>query len=400
MCLGTFLVGSDLANKSKGPLAVVDGLLGAEEDLGNFIKNGPSTGIAGHARDQYRKRCDQFANLPPWAKLIADNGGGPLGRICKPYWDTTGATGPTKQPPFIGGQCPSPVRYSVTFQFNAILTDGNNREPPTIETSNPGGTGHLGPITSIEGRGTPSFQSIWLKHGNGLETRLKIGSCAQGCYRNIKINSVTRIGGAADNCGNPPSDLVKGPTPPPDPGPTPAPDPTSDPNNPGGPPILPIPDYEDPIGGPTPIEGPDPYAPTLPTSPPLVPPDSQPGGPENVGDPIGGNPPAGGGGSGTDFGAPPPGRAWIGCFLLFTIPDAYGAIAGTTGSAKVTPRVFGNASLVFAGGLGTAHRVNSGSMSLFREHGALQVTGVYVNSLPGITYTVRPVSVELPPENV
>lgn len=103
---------------------------------------------------------------------------------------------------FTGGQSPG-VRYRVTYQYNTILTNGQTNEPPSQQTA--GGTvGYAGPIVRAEGVGSPAFQTIRLVYSGGAEqAQIRPGNCAQGCYRNIKIVSVTRVDGLPDTGGNP-----------------------------------------------------------------------------------------------------------------------------------------------------------------------------------------------------
>lgn len=388
-----------MVRQSANPLAVIDAIQEVEGRLGDFIANGPSTGLQGYVRDQYRKRCDQFANSPGWAQSLVNAAGGSLGRICEPWYAARGFDGPTAQPPFTGGQCPG-VSYNLSWSATAAA---NNC---TTFTDSPQLNGRMGPIsyrlihnTALSqpvGGLCPGFSTNQLLiTANGVEF---VGG---GQARGYSLNSfnVIRGDGQPDNCGDPPPELEPGPNPPPDPGPTPGPEPTTDPENPTGPPLLPIPPYDDPIGGPTPIVGPDPF--DRGAEPTDIPgnPDTSPGGGDDVAEPINVDPGPGGGGNETDFGEPPDGRVWVGCLLRFTFPSSIGAIAGSGPANPVSPRVVGNASLVFEGGRGDAFQVRSGSMVVVRPTGALRVTGVYVNSDPGITYTIRPLSLKKCPDN-
>lgn len=388
-----------MVRQSANPLAVIDAIQDVENRLGDFIANGPSTGLQGYVRDQYRKRCDQFANSPGWAQSLVNAAGGSLGRMCEPWYAARGFTGPTAQPPFTGGQCPTFYDVNVTF---TIASPGCDEGTFT----NPLGLNVLGPISvTTNNDGQPvqpgglcpgfSYTNIRLFDGNGNF----VGQTGSGAGVRLVSLNPTRVDGLPDNCGDPPPVLEPGPDPPPDPGPTPGPEPTVDPENPTGPPLLPIPPYDDPIGGPTPIVGPDPF--DRGAEPTDIPgnPDTSPGGGDDVAEPINVDPGPGGGGNEVDFGEPPDGRVWVGCLLRFTFPSSIGAIAGSGPANPVTPRVVGNASLVFEGGRGDAFQVRSGSMVVVRPTGALRVTGVYVNSDPGITYTVRPLSLKKCPDN-
>jgi len=109
-------------------------------------------------------------------------------------------------PPFTGGQCPAPARYSVTYRRTPLGPSGNPGTPVT-DTVTAGGNGYLGPIVRVEGRGSPAFQQAVLIHGNGLETPIRSGSCAAGCFTDLSIVSVARINPTVpDNCGDQPTE--------------------------------------------------------------------------------------------------------------------------------------------------------------------------------------------------
>ncbi len=389
-----------MRRQSPNPIAVIQAIENVEGAIGNFIANGPSTGLQGYVRDQYRKRCDQFANAPGWAQTLSNASGGSLGRICQPWYDEQGFDGPVSQPSFTGGQCEG-IGYVIDYEYNTVGTDGSTLEPPIEITGAASIAGGIpGPIQGIEDRPSGDGTILVVTYGGGLETIINSSAAVQGDFRNPRIIEARRFDGLSDECGDPPPELTPGPNPPPDPGPTPGPEPTDDPFNPTGPPILPIPDYDDPIGGPTPIVGPDPT--DVGAEPDDIPgnPDTAPGGGDDVGEPIAVDPGPAGGGDETDFGEPPAGRSWVGCLLRFTFPPTVGTIAGSGPANPVSPRVVGNASLVYEGGRGDAFQVRSSSMVIVRPSGALRVTGVYVNSEPGITYTIRPLSLKNCPENI
>lgn len=115
-----------------------------------------------------------------------------------PPANVTGAQSDTGIKPFSGGQLA--VNYRVTYEYNSILVSGATG---SLSTQTAGGSvGFRGPIQGIKGEGLPAFQNIVLLH-NGQETGIRGGSCAQGCYRNIKIVSVTRVDGLPDTGGDP-----------------------------------------------------------------------------------------------------------------------------------------------------------------------------------------------------
>lgn len=381
-----------MVEKSANPIAVIDGIVNIENQLGDFIANGPSTGIQGHIRDEYRKRCDQYANVPAWAQSLSTAAGGGLGRICEPWYGQRGFDGPISAPPFQGGQCAG-VGYNAQLQYTNDQGGTN-----TFDFDFLGGTLRG---TFVDG---PQFNGQYLvgivrENPPGVNQRLLAGGVSSPDGGNPRIVNIVRQDGQPDNCGDPPPVLAPGPNPPPDPGPTSGPEPTDDPNNPTGLPLLPVLPYIDPIGGPTPIEGPDPFAPGDGGDPVPGNPDTAPGGGDDVGNPINVDPGPNGGGDGTDFGEPPAGRVWVGALLRFTFPTTLGTIPGSAPTQPVLPQVVGNVSLVIENGLCDAVRIRSSSMCVVRPVGAVRVTGVYVNVGPGITYTIRPLSLEKCPDN-
>jgi len=364
------------------PSKVVDGLLAAEGAVADFIANGPSTGFGGHVRDQYRKRCNQYANLPAWARALGGVPGGAMSRICEPYWEGNGWDGPVRNTPFIGGQCP--IRYIIDL-FNV---------PPG---GPPGLAGQLfvtGPISAINVTQISAFTKRFQAIGAGGSSDQRDVSYLSG--GDATFGNPTPRDGDPDNCGNPPSSLDPGANPPPDPGPTTGPEPTADPSNPSGPPLLPVEPYFDPTFGDIPVVGPDDGGGG--TEPPGNP-ETSPGSPENVGSGIPGTETPEDGAD-TPFGDPPEGKVFIGALVKFVFPEELGNIPGSGPANRVVSRTVGNVSLIFEGGRGTAEQVRSEWVYLVRPTGALEVSGVHVNALPGTTYTVYPLSIETCPENL
>lgn len=381
------------------PVSIIENLIDVQERVADFIQNGPSTGLPGYVRDQYRTRCRQWANAPGWARALSNGPTGSLGRICGPYLDDNGWDSPTLEPPFSGGQCPG-TNYQITCTTTIFANGLCN------PTTNPFSTTALGPITGpftdsvSPPPGGPlcpgtSGTRVYLRTGPGQSILVLAGASFGARVSGLSVVPVS----GPDNCGSQPPVLEPGPNPPPDPGPLPGPEPSPNPRNPDGPPLLPVPPYDDPIGGPTPIEAPT--ANPEPFDPTAIPGDGDrtPGGPENVGDPISVDPGPGGGGDETELGEPPAGKVWIGVFVQFDIPEQYGNIAGSGPAAPVVARVVGNASLVFDGARGTPVQVRSGNVLLVRPAGSLKVTGVYVNCEGGITYTIRGIAAETCPTN-
>lgn len=247
-------------SQDKGVDSVIGGFLQVEASIADFIANGPSVGIAGAARDSYRKRCDQFANLPAWARVLGGASAGTFGRICQPYWASIGKDGPVNTPPFVGGQC--------TFSYQIRGNDGTGAFfiPGTI----------TGPLVEVS-------QTLTIPIGSGVagtgQFRI-LARNASGAVISDLVNTFNPsgfapqpvpVGGVPDTCGNPPPALRPGTNPPTNPGPTPGPEPIDNPT--GSPfPVIPIEPYDDPIGGPTPIEPPPgPPAAPSPTPDPGIP---------------------------------------------------------------------------------------------------------------------------------
>lgn len=379
------------------PVKIVQKIQGVNDQLADFIANGPSDGLPGWVRDQYRDRCNQFANLPGWARALGGPAKHQMNAMCSPYWADNGWDGPANPgPPFTGGQCP--VNYVASLSWTQADSGCN-----TINSSNPSlgvGPGPINirtaavpPFSGPDNQLCPgfSYNQVFVSNANGES--LLIGA---GAGISLNSFSVTPELGGPDNCGNPPNaPLIPGPNPPPNPPPTPGPEPFDDPSDPTGPPIIPIPPYEDPVFGPIPIDAPE-------DSPagggPASGGDGLPGSPDAVGPDAGG---ANGGepGEDVDFGEPPAGRVWVGCVVTAAVDPRYGTIPGTAPGNAVYPTTLGNASLIYDGFRGTSTRVLSEFTSLFRPVSSVVLTGCRVSSLPGVNLTVRPISAETCPDN-
>jgi hypothetical protein len=402
------------------PIKIITGLIKVQEQVSDFIANGPETGLPGHVRDQYRKRCDQFANLPTWVKVLGTGSAGTMRRMCSPYWEQGGFDGPeVAPPPFTGGQCPG-VAYTVSATVSATSPYTGD-----ILTANLTRT-TVGPVSEITGGAlsTASFCTVNTNNdgrqnirdnrlrlivtGNGVpsvtESPILSGiwgpsDCTVGPDFPIDVIElsnivISRIDGLPDECGNAPDTIRPGPNPPPDPGPTDGPEPTTDPDNPFGPPLLPIPPYIDPVFGPTDIGDPDPDGGAGGTAGG----DGLPGDPDAIADPAGSTG-AGPDGVDVDFGDPPEGRIWVAAIIEADVDSRLGNIPGTGPAQTVYPSVIGNASLIYDGARGTNNRVNSDSTVIARETTALVLIGCRLQAQPGVTLTVSPISALTCPEN-
>lgn len=370
------------------PISVIKKFIEVEGQAAEFIRNGPSAGLPGYVRDRYRDRCNQLANVPPWARLLGGPAFGSASRICRPYWDDQGVDGPVAIPPFTGGQCPT--TYTV---FASGLTASGQ----SVTQSSGGGL--LGPIGGIlrTPTGTPNAVTIGLSTAAGDNTTAFGVTTSDDNAESWAITQVTRDDGQADSCGDPPSLIEPGPNPPPDPGPLPGPEPTDDPRNPFGPPLFPVPPFIDPVVGPIPIVGdPEPTDPGGGGNPSGG--DGLPGAPDAIGAEAGG---ASGGGDGedVDFGAPPEGKIWVGALVEAIVDSRLGNIPGTGPAQTVYPTVIGNASLIYAGGRGSNTRLESSSTLLARQTTALVLTGCRVHAIPGVDLTVKAISAVTCPDN-
>lgn len=384
------------------PLKVINDIIAAQDQLGDFIANGPGEGLPGFVRNQYRDRCDEFANAPQWAKNLNPIGQLSFGRFCRPYWDAQGVDGPSQELPFEGGQCDAQI-YLIQGEFET----GPENDPTTstrffkawgpiggfVDGVGAGGEGEgVGLISRGNlGRTSPAYQC-----GVGFDPTLgplQYRFAVNG-GRNARIVSISPCG--LDNCGDPPPELTPGPNPPVNPGPGPVGDPFDDPE--GGPiPEIPIPPFDDPVGGPTPIEpAPDPTGGGGGGNPSGG--DGLPGDGDAVGDPAGG---AAGGedGEDVDFGEPPAGKVWVGALVECTVDPRLGNIPGTGPSNTVYPTAIANASLRYSTGYGTSRIIRSKWTELARPVTALVVEGCFVQAQPGVTASVRPISATICPDN-
>lgn len=122
------------------------------------------------------------------------------------------------------------------------------------------------------------------------------------------------------------------------------------------------------------------------------------------GDPTAVNPPAFVGeprssGENVDFGPPPSGKVWVGCLARYLILVGVGSIPGSGPSNRAYTQAVGNISLRYGTERGVARQVRSEWVEAFRPVTALQVTGVFVNSLPQAVVTIFPVAATICPEN-
>lgn len=373
------------------PVKIINGLVDVQSRVGEFIANGPSDGLAGYIRDQYRKRCNQAANVPPWLLALSPIARQSLSNFCSPYYDSQGVDGPVLEPPFNGGQCDAV--YVVR-----IAATRNDSNPPTEVSCRV-----RGPIEGVRIFDSPPAGIVQIRAFNTISSLSTCGSLNSDslAWRNAGLGGAAYLGESAsivsitpcgnDSCGDPPPQLRPGNNPPEDPGPTPGPEPRDDPD--GGPfPELPIPPWPGPLGD-YPIEPPPN------DQPPAAPGgDGLPGVDDAIGDEAG-EVTGGEDGEEVDFGPPPKGRVWIGAFIQAVVDSRLGNIPGTGPTATVYPFVIGNCALRYGNFFGTSHRIQSRQTLLARPTSALVLDGAFVQAQPGVTLSVRPVSAPTCPEN-
>ncbi len=381
------------------PFAVIQRIQEAENNVRDFIQNGPDDGIGGYVRDQYRDRCDQFANVPEWAKRLASTSAGTFNRICKPYWDDNGNDGPVLEPPFAGGQCECEM-YQIDYRHQGTPSAGG---APFDRSGSFKARGPIGVPFKNEAQNSFRVTARSVRVGLGASNP----SC--GDVREIGVDTiafasedstlteftVTSLASSPGDCGDPEPELRPGPNPPSAPGPTPGPEPTDDPR--GRPfPIIPIPPFEDPVFGPQTFDDDDDEPTDAPGNPSGG--DGLPGDPDAVGDEAG-NTAGGDDGGDVDFGPPPEGRVWVGALLQATVDPRLGNIPGTGPNNTVYPATIGNAHLIYEGARGLSIPLRSRQGVLARPVTALVVTGCFIQAQPGVTLTVRGISAIICPEN-
>lgn len=381
---------------------VIQDFLDREAAVADFIQNGPSEGIQGWARDKYRHRCNELANVPAWARALGGLAFGSASRICQPYWQDQGVDGPVLAPPFTGGQCEERYRFEVTGTLPTGVTSGGvcvGTQNFTVTSSvwGPilGFSNGPGNCTGGPGGGTFTLRCTCFGAGGAQRSPTAVTiNVAQPAYT-ATVQNIRLVSGDPDDCGDPPSIPQPGPNPPTDPGPLPGPEPTDDPE--GGPfPVIPIPPYEDPVGGPTPIEPPPDTTGSGGGNPAGG--DGLPGEDDSVGGGAGG---ATGGEDGEDveFGAPPIGKVWVGALIECTVDSRLGNIPGTGPQNTVYPTAIANASLRYSIGYGKSQIIRSKWTDLVRPVTSLIVEGCFVQAQPGVSASVRPISASICPEN-
>ena len=333
------------------PIEIIEGLRDVQDGLGEFIRNGPSTGLPGYIRDKYRERCNQFANLPAWARLLGNGTAGTMDRMCTPYWDDNNWDGPeVAPPPFTGGQCDFLYLFDIAGRTSAGISGGTtcsgNVPYSTVGSAwGPLSNFRLGGASDCSGGDGPSQEVLVTCHGagGGARSPTPVTVAVTSPVFTFSISNVRPQSGVPDSCGNLPPEIGPGPNPPPDPGPIGGPVPTTDPRNPTGPPLIPLPPYEDPVYGPIPIEGPQ--GPPGPPAPPSGPP------PGDIGDP---GTPGDTGSGGEAEGEAPDGQVLVGLKVdvLESPPKA----------RQFAPGVFRGAGYIYMGVTGNLDQDYGGSM--------------------------------------
>ena len=327
-------------------------------------------------------------------------------QICGPYLDSLGESpgDPEIAPPFTGGQC------NLAYTF--VIESQGNPSPLADVFANRSTRGPIvGWRVAVEGTRTRGYVT---SHHPGVAGCAAVGA-SQGLQERQWFDVQTRdrpvpftarvlsvCGGLPDSCGDPPNEI----------------------RPPGRPIVPPVIAPEITIN----LPGLGPVTVTVELDPdgdPVIcveeldvcftidigndgdggsegggtaPGDGAPGSPESVAPPAFDGTP-GESGEDIDFGPPPAGSVWVGALVRFQAPASLGAAAGS-GPNRAYPRVVGNASLVYAGGRGEAKQMRSEWRDLVRPVTSLEVTGCFVNTLPGVIATVRPISAIVCPDDI
>lgn len=372
------------------PFKVIKGLLEAEDEVGEFIRGGPGDGFPGHVRDRFRDRCNQFANLPPWARALSGVAGGSIKRMCQPYWDDSGKDGPVIKPGYPGGQCPATYEVYATTSGIDLFIGGQT--PRNLQ-------GPLGGVTftrTVIGNPFPDstrFRWTFAGPNDGVEFTARGDFTPDPGFR-----IAGRVDAQPDNCGDQPDTIEPGPNPPADPGPLPGPEPTNNPDPDNPIPIIPVPPYVDPVFGPQPVTGPDPFGPGGGEPQPPAGGDGLPGDPDAIGGEAGEVTP-GESGEEVPFGEPEEGRIWVGCIVETATDPRIGDIPGTAPTSTVWPTVRANVALKYGSYFGKSERINSKFHDIFRANTSLTVTGCFIQVQPGSVCKIFPVSALKCPEN-
>lgn len=201
---------------------VIKKVLDSADDVAEFIAGPrPDNPISGPYHDYTRWVCDSYANVPVWLTTAATVAGAPnvslgMESVCGQY---LGIGSPLALPPFEGGQCP--VVYLVE------LFNDEDAGPPTASAFVTGPVGQA----YRTGPNALGFYTWFVKGNPDVSFRTAFPE------EEWAVDSVTRVDGLPDDCGNPAPVWRPSPDRPADPGPTP----------PGGgqPPVF------DPDGNPT-----------------------------------------------------------------------------------------------------------------------------------------------------
>mgnify|MGYP003563682274 CR=1 FL=1 len=350
-------------------------LVAADPATLNPVERGIRAGV--------RQYCRGAANLPFGHYTLGPAHGATGSYVCAPYHDEQGNDPgqPPQPPPFTGGQCP--VTYNVTYRL--VSDDGNSPGDGSFASC----PNTLGPI-STQIREVSGLVFGGIVDGGGVERCSRALSASVSNPR-VEIQSVVRVDGLPDDCGDPPG--------------TPATPPiVGDPYPWGVPEVEPltgVPTFVDePTSGPEGItiniDGGDINIPFS-GDPGAIPPPRPEDGPLAEGMPQ----PGGTGAGGEDFGDPPDGFVWVGArWELDNVPEGFGLIAGTLGNA-VYPRVLGNIRLRLSAVEGGAQfptddiRLDVERGAILRPSAGFKVLGTYSNVIAGLVLTITPIAGKL-----
>lgn len=352
----------------------VSSLIGAVEDIDDLAESiiapNPNRPLSFAVSQGMQPICRGIGRMPPALRSAFGPAGGglsPLITVCQPYNDSQGISPPVYTPPAQGGQCVG-VLYDITGTATATLANGN-------VSTNPVNSQGVGPL-SIDQDAPPGTVGEFVRDSNGDTVASVFIAAPEGDVR-LDV-TFSRVDGLPDNCGDMPSQWRPGANP----------GPAADILPPGFDPRNPLPRIPNP-------NVPGAFIDLPPLDDGLIPSANPSGGPGSPN--PGGAPVAGGGGNGdgedVDFGDPPDGQNWVGAQIELTVPPARGNIAGTGPGNIAYAQVVGNAHLRYAGNLrGTNEPLRSQFAILGRPLSSLRLIGCRVQTLPGVSWIVRPIA--------
>lgn len=194
-------IAAQAGQTAKAILGIPAGVIG--NAYADYIKSPPAEGLipnlgVGIARQACRRYADSGSGLP--GSVAAG-----FERVCRPYLDSIGyGAGPKLKPPFKGGQCAGTYLAEV-YVGNTLISQGGLS--PRNVTGPLGGVSKTFTLTNqpVAGCG----RVVWSFSNNPAANFVGANLCGSD-IQNATFK-LTRVGGGADNCGDPPP-LVTSPT--------------------------------------------------------------------------------------------------------------------------------------------------------------------------------------------